>query len=102
MDGLVSHLESVLGPIQEGWALDPAGDRMPFQIVRFKHGSGPGSTAYATLGLGKHGLTSRASGRSIRQELLLLAPDDISRDVVASLLHDAGSAALRTHMAYLR
>ncbi|WP_426297758.1 suppressor of fused domain protein [Arthrobacter sp. R-11] len=75
---------------------------MPFQIVRFSGGSGPDSVAYATLGLSEYPLSSSTSGRAIRQELLMLAPDSLTPDSVASLLLQVGSMALGSRRALLR
>ena len=99
---LVEHFERVLGPIHTGWSTDPDGNPMPFQVVRFSGGSDVDSVGYATLGLSRHRLTSPASGRSIRQELFMLAPDSMTPDWIVSLLLQVGSVAVRTQRALLR
>lgn len=99
---LVEHLERFLGPLQLGWAVDADGFKMPFQVVRFEKGSGPGTISLATLGLGRHLLTSPTSGREIRHELLILAMKGMESGAIPSLLHQVGSAALRGHRALLR
>jgi hypothetical protein len=73
MKGLVEHFERVLGPVHTGWSVDPDGSEMPFHVVRFAGGSDANSVGYATVGLSRHQLSSPASGRAIRQELLMLA-----------------------------
>lgn len=102
MNSLVDHFEQVLGPIHTGWSVDPDGSRMPFQIVRFSGGSDVDSVGYATLGLSRYALTSPTTGRDIRQELLILAPDSLSPDIVVSLLLQVGTAALAAQRALLR
>lgn len=100
--GLVEHFERVLGPIHTGWSADPDGAEMPFQVVRFAGGSDADSVGYATLGLSRHPLSSVTSGRLIRQELLMLAPEALAPDRVVSLLLQVGSMALGTGRALLR
>ncbi|MFF1820714.1 suppressor of fused domain protein [Kribbella sp. NPDC058245] len=75
---------------------------MPFQIVRFSGGSDADSVGYATLGLSRHPLLSSTSGRTIRQELLMLAAESVAPDQVASLLLQVGSMALAGHRPLLR
>jgi hypothetical protein len=99
---LVDHFERVLGPIHTGWSVDPDGAPMPFQIVRFAGGADADSVGYSTLGLSRYPLSSPTSGREIRQELLMLAPDSLSPDRVVSLLLQVGSTALRARRALLR
>ncbi|MFF1820698.1 suppressor of fused domain protein [Kribbella sp. NPDC058245] len=102
MTSLVEHFERVLGPIQAGWARDPDGAEMPFQIVRFSGGSDADSVGYATLGLSRYPLLSPTSGRTIRQELLMLAPaESVAPDRVALLLQ-VGSMALARQRVLLR
>jgi hypothetical protein len=99
---LVEHFERVLGPVHAGWSVDPDGDEMPFQIVRFSGGSDVDSVGYATLGLSRYPLSSTSSGRAIRQELLMLAPESLAPDRVVSLLLQVGSMALGSRRALLR
>lgn len=99
---LVEHFERFLGPIQVGWAADPSGIEMPFQVVRFERGSGPGTISFATLGLGRYPLTSPTSGRDIRHELLVIAPTDLASSTIPSLLHQVGNAAIRGRRALVR
>jgi len=75
---------------------------MPFQIVRFSGGSDADSVGYATLGLSRYALSSPASGRTFRQELLMLAPESLVADRVVSLLLQVGSMALASQRPLLR
>ncbi|GAB3938473.1 hypothetical protein GCM10029976_053010 [Kribbella albertanoniae] len=76
---------------------------MPFQIARFSGGSDAGSVGYATLGLSRYPLLSPTSGRTIRQELLMLVPaESVAADRVASLLLQVGSMALARQRPLLR
>lgn len=102
MASLVEHFERVLGPVHTGWAVDPDGAAMPFQVVRFTGGSDAESVGYATLGLSRYPLLPPDSERAIRQELFMLAPDSLSPDRVVSLLLQIGSAALGAQRALLR
>lgn len=99
---LVEHFEHVLGPVHTGWAVGPDGTEMPFQVVRFSGGSDANSVGFATLGLSKYPLSSPTSGRVIRQELLMLAPESVAPDRVVSLLLQVGSMALGGRRALLR
>ena len=99
---LVEHFERTLGPVHTGWSVDPDGAEMPFQVVRFAGGSDADSVGYATVGLSRQALSSPTSGRLIRQELLMLAPESLAPDRVVSLLLQVGSMALGTRRALLR
>ncbi|MDP5228743.1 MULTISPECIES: suppressor of fused domain protein [Arthrobacter] len=99
---LIAHFEYTLGLIQRGWSVDPDRVKMPFQIVQFASGSDEDSVGYATLGLSRHLLESAASDRTIRQELLMLAPKKMKPDFPVGLLHQLGSMVLGTHKALLR
>jgi hypothetical protein len=102
IESLVDHLEKHLGRIDAGWSVDPDGERMPFQVVKFSRGSDLESVAYSTLGLSPHVLRSPRSGRAIRQELMMLAPLAPQHDVVVSLLLQVGAMALANDRALLR
>jgi hypothetical protein len=102
MTTLIEHFERVLGPIHTGWAVDPDGVSMPFQIVRFSGGSDTDSVGYATVGLNRYPLSSPASGRSIRQELMMLVSDSLSPELIVSLLWQVGSMALSARRPLLR
>ncbi len=94
--GLIQHFERVLGLIEAGWSVDADGLRMPFQVARFPQGSGPGTVSFATLGLGRYPLPSLASGRAIRHELLLLAPESLKDGMLPSLIHQIGEETLQS------
>lgn len=99
---LPEHFERFLGPISRGWSTDADGNKMAFQIVQFSGGSDPGSVAFSTLGLSRHALQSPVSGRSIRHELLMLAPGSFPADRVVSLLEQVGTMTLGSHRPLLR
>jgi hypothetical protein len=102
MNSVIEHFERQLEAIQGGWSVDPDGNEMPFQIVRFARGSGDGTIAFATLGLGRYPLLSPTTGRTIRQEFLLLASADLVNEPFPSLLQEVGEEAVRGGRAFLR
>lgn len=102
MSGLVEHLERFLGPIEVGWSCDPDGIEMPFKIVRFSYGSGPGTVSFCTLGLSRYGLRSTTSGREIRHEFLMVLPDSLRDGPAPSVLHQVGMDVLVSNRALLR
>lgn len=69
MTGLITHLESHLGPITGGRVTDADGIRVPFQVVRFDGGPVPGTVTLMTLGLSEKPLLLAHS--RIRQELII-------------------------------
>ncbi|MFV0459448.1 MAG: suppressor of fused domain protein [Actinomycetales bacterium] len=75
---------------------------MPFQIVRFAGGSDSDSVGYSTLGLSRRALVSPTSGRRIREELLMLAPEKMPADTVVSLLLQVGTMVLSSGRPLLR
>lgn len=99
---LVEHFERTLGPIEYGWSVDPDGAKMPFQIVRFTRGSAPESVSYSTLGLSRKALPSPNSQQLIRHELLMLAPESLAPDHIASILHQVGEMVIKRGRALLR
>lgn len=100
--GLIEHFEHTLGPIEYGWSVDPDGAKMPFQIVRFTRGSDPESVSYSTLGLSRKALPSPNSQQLIRHELLMLAPESLTPDYIASILLQVGEMVIRRGRALLR
>jgi hypothetical protein len=85
--GLIEHLEARLGPITAGWKRDC------FQVVAFESGW------FSTLGLSRHPLTSRTSGRQLRLELLVGGrPGDFLPGLLAQVAEEllgSGEAILR-------
>lgn len=75
---------------------------MPFQVVRYDQGSGPGTIGFSTLGLGRFPLSSPTSGRAIRHELLMIAPKTMESSAIPSLLLQVGSAAVKGRRALVR
>ncbi len=102
MPGLTEYLERYLGEIQEGWTRDVDGNNMPFQILRFGRGSGPGTLSFSTLGLSAYGLQSPTTGREIRHELLMIVPESFASGPVPGLLQQVGIEALTSGRALLR
>lgn len=100
--GLIEHFEEVLGQIELGWSVDADGRRIPFQIVRFPLGSGPGTISFATLGLGRHPLRSPNSAVEIRHELLMLAPESLRDGVLPSLIQQVGEETVHSQRPLLR
>lgn len=98
---LVEHLERYLGEIDAGWSRDADGNEMPFQIVRFPRGSGSGTISFATLGLSRYPLRS-TSGKEIRQELLMIIPDDLRDGPIPGLLQQIGKEELAVGRPLLR
>ncbi|GAA3905095.1 suppressor of fused domain protein [Streptomyces lannensis] len=99
---LIEHMESRLGRLAEGWSVDPDSNPMPFQLGRFQDGTLPGVVTYATIGLGKHALTSRTSGRGIHQELLLSVRSENASGVFPALIHQLAMGLLEHGDAILR
>jgi hypothetical protein len=98
---LVEHLERYLGEIEAGWSRDADGDELPFQVVRLPKGSGQGTVSFATLGLSRHPLRS-ASGKEIRQELLMIVPDRLRDGPIPALLQQIGTEMLTAASPLLR
>jgi hypothetical protein len=95
-------MESRLGRLVEGWSVDPESNPMPFQLGRFQDGMLPGVVTYATIGLSKHPLTSRTSGREIRQELLLSVRSESTSGVFPGLIHQLAMGLLERGEPILR
>ena len=62
--GLPQKLITHLGPIQGGWPRGADGNSVPFQVGGFTCGPRPGTVTFATLGLSKVSLLSRATGKA--------------------------------------
>jgi hypothetical protein len=101
MASLIEHLEKYLGAIDCGWSVSAEGDAMDFQVVKFAL---PGShqVAYSTLGLSKIPLRSTVSGKMIRQELFLLAPEGFGDQNIPAVLQNVAAEAIGLDRAYLR
>lgn len=100
--GLAEHLERFLGQIDVGWSRDADGFELPFQVVRFAPGTLSGCVALSTLGLSSTALTSRGSGKAIRQELMMIVPERLREGPVPGLLQQVGLDVLASGSALLR
>jgi hypothetical protein len=98
---VLGHFEAFLGEIELGWSRDADGHDMPFQVVRFPRGSGDGTITFATLGLSRYPQRS-ASGKTIRQELLMIVPESLRTGPVPGLLQQAGMETLTAARPLLR
>jgi antitoxin YqcF len=85
IQALPAHLETVLGPIQFGWA-NPESS-IDVQVVRFVNSPREHITSYATLGLSKYPLR-QTSGKVIRQELLTSCEGSKFESVIVNALCD--------------
>lgn len=97
---LPMKLESVFGPIQEGWAAPAIGTVEPgVQVVSFA-GTRLTPPVLATLGLSDHILTSRQSQRGIRIELVCVEGGDVAH--LAPLMMMMSQRIAQSHHAVLR
>lgn len=101
MASLIKHLEKHLGTIDCGWSVSADGEALEFQVVKF---ASPGSrqAPYSTLGLSRIPLRSTVSGKMIRQELLLLTPDEFGDQNIPAVLQNVAAEAIGLEKAYLR
>lgn len=65
-DDVIGHMESFLGPMEGGWSVNAAGDRLPFKVLRFARAPVAGSVTFTTLGVSDSALTL-TDGRLVRQ-----------------------------------
>jgi hypothetical protein len=99
---LPEHLEKFLGTIETGWPRDADGRKMPFQVALFARGPRAGTVTFSTLGLSKTPLHSRASGKHIYQELLMIVPESLRVGPVPGVLQQIGQEAIAKGDALLR
>jgi hypothetical protein len=102
MNGYVNFLEQHLGMIEQGWNTDISGEKLPFNIVKYKGGPFPGTVTYSTLGLSHHFLKYPQSDGNLRQELFLVADSDFGEQNIPNILQLLGTEALESHLGYLR
>lgn len=102
METYIEFLERHLGEIEYGWSKDENGNVLPFQTIRFKGGPFPGTVTYSTLGLSNQGLTSKVSGKLIRQELFFVSYSSFGDRNIPGILQRAGKVACESKHAYLR
>ncbi len=97
---LPMKLESVFGPIREGWAVPAIGTvETGVQVVSFA-GTRLTPPVLATLGLSGHILTSGQSQRGIRIELV--CPEGADRKLLVPLLMMVSQRIIQSHDAVLR
>lgn len=101
MASLIGHLEDYLGDIDSVWQDSPDGAKLPFTVARFGLVFDE-RRAYATIGLSRIPLQSVESKKLIRQEFLLLAPDDFGDRNIPGVLQDAASLILKRGAPALR
>lgn len=102
MDNYIRFLESHLGEIDYGWSQDGNGQKLPFQIVKYKNGPFPGTVTYSTLGLSNVPLVSPVSEKQIRQELVFVAYSAFGDKNIPGILQQLGLMALKRKRAFLR
>lgn len=100
MEHFVGFLEQHLGGIVYGWDQDEKGDKLPFQIVKFKNGPFPGTCTFSTLGLSDHILTSDES-KIIKQELVFIAYEEFGNQNIPGILMQVGKSLLHRHQPLL-
>lgn len=97
-----AFLENELGEIEHGWSVDGTGEKLPFQIVKYKKGPFPGTVTYSTLGLSKVVQDSPVSHKKIRQELLFISGSDLGNQGIPAMLQYVGVRSLQKKTPYLR
>lgn len=102
MSSIITHYEKYLGEILHGWRSGPDGGETAFDVVQFKGGPIAGTSTFATVGLSKFKLASRASAKVIRQELLIMAKTSYGTRSIPGLLQQVGGEMIARCAAYLR
>lgn len=102
MTNLVEHFERFLGPITSGWSVDPDGQRMHVQILKFHSGPLENVAAYSTLGLSRHMLLSPSHGKPMRLELLMMVRRGDFERSIPSLLQQLADESIEEGRALLR
>ena len=92
------HLEQHLGQMEQGWSSASAPG---LQVCLFRNQPAAGVNTLSTLGLSNLDL-AMASGRSVRQELMITIPGDRSPDEFAKLMLHVAERLVRTGRALLR
>ncbi|MFJ6267117.1 suppressor of fused domain protein [Lysinibacillus xylanilyticus] len=102
MHNYIEFLEGHLGEIEYGWDKDSEGNKLPFQIVKYKKGPFAGTVTYSTLGLSKQNLVSPISKKEIRQELIFVSYANFGDKNIPGILQNVGLQAINNNIAYLR
>src|SRR5438034_509756 len=72
MTDLIHHFEKHLVRMSGGWSKNAEGQKLLFQVVQFESGPIPGIGVIAMLGLSDIPLRLSDTGKTIRQELVML------------------------------
>ncbi|WP_335872619.1 suppressor of fused domain protein [Bacillus sp. 2205SS5-2] len=103
MNEYVKFLEDHLGMIEQGWSTNVDGEKLPFNVVKFKGGPFSDTVTYSTLGLSHHSLINPDSNKIIKHELFIVADSNFGNQKnIPPILHQLGQEALDGHNAYLR
>jgi Suppressor of fused protein (SUFU) len=101
-NNLIDHLETRLGKIHAGWTRDPSGRELPFQVAEFRNGQLEGAVSFATLGLGRHGLSMPQGRRKLHLELTMTTHAALAPGRIPQALQHVGLSLLGSHEAILR
>lgn len=93
--GLPGHLERHLGRIEQGWKFKH------FQVVVYGREMF-GGRAFTTLGLGRYGLASPVSNKTIHHELLVILPESVKAKHAVDLLGRVGEKTIEQNLPLLR
>jgi hypothetical protein len=96
---LLEHIETALGPIEEGWELTESPSRI--RVASFRQQPFEGAITYVTIGLSENVLPMTA-GRDVRQELVFSAHESFSRGAISSFLLTFADYILSKRRALLR
>lgn len=96
------HLETTIGRIQQGWTPEILELSHSVTVVQLDCVRDLGAIPFATLGMSRYPLRSPVSEKSIRQELLFLADEDMDWATVPGVLGQVAEEALSSGIPYLR
>jgi hypothetical protein len=96
---LISHIESTLGQIEQGWSFEECSESV--QVVRCRNQPFDSVVTYLTVGLSNFS-SSMPQGRKIRQELVFTANENFSARQIASFMLTFSNYILARNQALLR
>jgi len=96
---LISHIESLLGQLEQGWSFTKGVGSV--KVVRFKDQPFEGGVTYVTLGLSDNVLPM-SQGREVRQELVFTAYENFRAEEIASFMLSFCDYILAQRQALLR